>query len=559
MKILQVLLLTFLTGSAAAQPPSSDIVLEGELIEGVITTNGKTSRQSMTIFKDGKWSGDVQLWWTGPRMPAEFTAPFTVAVAGDYAISLGMTKSFNYGIFTFSIDDQPFEAGPLDLYSPSVTNSDEHLLGTFPLAAGTHRLRVRLEGTNPKSSGAEFGLDFIRLHPVVKTRAQPGIDAILSAHQADLETRVNGPHLNAVKSLATSYTAALDRAIAASSQAGNLDEAVAIREEKNRVVAGESPPPDDEGAPAALVSLRTTYRAALEKLESTRKLAAAPLVRETDQKLDALQREMTQSGDLEAAVAVRETRQKLSESPQPAPLAATTAIPAGSPAAPVGGLATSPPPPPPRPISMELTMENLAERRFAFGMVRDRKIRPFSVVVFGSNGRLRGNEHPNESAWSVDTAKNAVNIITDTGTISTLCDKVRWENGLVHLSGEFLLNRSETVHAFEEIAPVPPGSEPLTDRRLKGRRFEFCYVSARGTGNDHGVQLADDGRVLGARFPTATTWKVDEEGRLLFFDANNKPFSLFDRFFTFNKGEHLVLEGPMQSDPRTLHRLIELP
>ncbi len=561
LKILSPVIWLLSPAMVSAQNPMEDTVLEGELIEGIAASSGKVARQSMTMFKQGKWSGDVQVWWSGARVPAELTAPFDVPATGDYAVSLGMTKSYDYGIFTFAIDDHSYGAGPVDLYAQVVTNSAEHSLGTFKLTEGHHRLRIRLEGSNSKSKGTMFGLDFIRLHPVRLTRAQAGIDAILSEHQTSLETQVHAPHLAEVKALDTSYLAALDRAMAAASQAGKLEEAVAIRDEKTRVASGGSLPAGDEGAPAALVPLLATYRTARAKLEAARDLAIEPLVRVSDQKLDALQREMTQAGDLEAAVAVREARKKLTQNIPIAALVSVTSPAAGSaPAAPAtDGLVTSPPPAPSRPVSQELTMENLARRRFIFGMVRDRDVRPYSLVVFGPNGRIRGNESSNESAWSVDAAKGAVNIIDDKGRISTHCDKVRWENGLVSLSGEFLLSKSGVVHGFDEVAPVPVDFPPLTERRVKGRRFEFCYVSDRGSGNDHVVQLADDGKVLGARFPTATTWKIDGQARLIFIDALGKPFSLFDRLFTFNKGDHLVLEGPMQKDPTILHRLIELP
>lgn len=137
------------------------------------------------------------------------------------------------------------------------------------------------------------------------------LDTLQASFAASLKKRVSDAHEAAVARLNTSYNSALDRALAAATQAGKLEEALVIRDEKTRLAASGPMPADAGGDPAPLKSLRDTYRAAIAKLEDTRDQTAAPLKAAYDKALASLQSDLTKAGDLDAALAVKAVRDGL--------------------------------------------------------------------------------------------------------------------------------------------------------------------------------------------------------------------------------------------------------
>ncbi len=120
--------------------------------------------------------------------------------------------------------------------------------------------------------------------------------------RAALARDVTTVHDHAVTDLDTHYAAALERDLATATTAGKLDEAVALRQDKQRLEA-DDPLPDSEApeAPESLKFLRQTYRSALAKLNTDQTLGVKSLRDKYEQVVTAYQVELTKAGNLDGA------------------------------------------------------------------------------------------------------------------------------------------------------------------------------------------------------------------------------------------------------------------
>lgn len=117
-----------------------------------------------------------------------------------------------------------------------------------------------------------------------------------------------------VRDLDLKYFQAIDRSLEAATKAAQLDEALAIREEKKRFEEQSGVPATDAPSdPAVLVQLRATYRTQIQKLEAERDLAAAPLFTAHDAKLEAYQTLLTTEGKLDDALKVKAARAEVAK------------------------------------------------------------------------------------------------------------------------------------------------------------------------------------------------------------------------------------------------------
>ncbi len=157
--------------------------------------------------------------------------------------------------------------------------------------------------------------------------------------QAAFERDAGAAYKAQVAKLNTGYVTALDRALAAASKAGNLDEAVVLREEKERMTSGKSLPPEDlDTLPESLKKLRGTWRGAEAGYAKQRNALAAPLFDAYDKALDAFQTELTKQNKIDDALRVKTARDDLTQrrgvsvptpNETPAPAKAATSKPAG--------------------------------------------------------------------------------------------------------------------------------------------------------------------------------------------------------------------------------------
>lgn len=151
------------------------------------------------------------------------------------------------------------------------------------------------------------------------------LTTLRAAYEAAYQKEVAAPHQQAVADLDAKYTSALERALTAATQAGQLDTALALRDEIKRLKEAKPLPADDFAAPETLKTLRLTYRSALTNLVVRLDQSAAPVKAKYDAALEALQTELTKAADLDGAVAVKTLREGLKNELAPAPPKASPA------------------------------------------------------------------------------------------------------------------------------------------------------------------------------------------------------------------------------------------
>lgn len=142
----------------------STIVIEGEALEpSAVVTHGQRIIQPL-----GGTSGGSQFLIASDNPKTTTTVTFDVPAEGDYVIELLLTRSFDYGTFRITLNDQEL-IGNLNLYSEYVVTKP-HRFPTRRLQAGTYTLRFEAVGADPRSKlingsgpGYYLGLDAIVL------------------------------------------------------------------------------------------------------------------------------------------------------------------------------------------------------------------------------------------------------------------------------------------------------------------------------------------------------------------------------------------------------------
>jgi putative membrane-bound dehydrogenase-like protein len=137
--------------------------IEGETMKVLSRSAGNSGSQKMTPFPKDRWSGDDHLWWTGGAPGAVLELELPLAKAGRYELELVLTRARDYGMVQLQLDDRPL-GEPIDLYNfPDVVTTGVLSYDVGQLAAGQHKLIVKLTGCHPKAVPAYmFGLDYVR-------------------------------------------------------------------------------------------------------------------------------------------------------------------------------------------------------------------------------------------------------------------------------------------------------------------------------------------------------------------------------------------------------------
>ncbi len=142
--------------------------------------------------------------------------------------------------------------------------------------------------------------------------------ALDSGFQAAVERDANAAFKASIAALDKLYLTALDRALATASKGGKLEEALALREEKQRIEKGQGVPSEvDESTqapgkvPGTLKTLRKTYRSTTAQHEATKAKAMQPLYDKYDLALAAVQTELTQAQKLDDALRVKSAREQI--------------------------------------------------------------------------------------------------------------------------------------------------------------------------------------------------------------------------------------------------------
>lgn len=143
------------------------------------------------------------------------------------------------------------------------------------------------------------------------TEADTKLIELETQFTASYDQEVGNPIAELVTTLDTSYLGALDRAMATATKGNQLDEALALRDEKQRVTDAKPLPPVDEATlPGTLATLRETYRKQVATYEQQRAAKAAPLISRYQQALDVLQASYTQANQLDEALKVRTAKEQ---------------------------------------------------------------------------------------------------------------------------------------------------------------------------------------------------------------------------------------------------------
>lgn len=159
-----VFFLAALTPLALPDTRRAQLVFEGERLAATARAGaGRVTTQDMTGFGGG-WSGGGQLLWAGGSPGAALELAISVTQPAEYAIDMDFTRAPDYARVSVDIDGASGAA--FDGYGSSVLPPSTLHAGSYFLAAGSHALRVRIDGKHPQSTGYLVGLDRIELSPV---------------------------------------------------------------------------------------------------------------------------------------------------------------------------------------------------------------------------------------------------------------------------------------------------------------------------------------------------------------------------------------------------------
>jgi putative membrane-bound dehydrogenase-like protein len=155
-----------LPGEAAPAAIRVQGALEAEALK-VLSTGLRVAPQKMGAFKDGSWSGDSQLWWTGGKPGDVLKVALPVEKAGRYRLKAVLSRAPDYAVVRLGLDGKPFEHGQVDLFGSKVTNTQELILGEKDLDVREHEFSVEITGANPAARPSYMvGIDYLFLEPI---------------------------------------------------------------------------------------------------------------------------------------------------------------------------------------------------------------------------------------------------------------------------------------------------------------------------------------------------------------------------------------------------------
>ncbi|MDP1588442.1 MAG: SUMF1/EgtB/PvdO family nonheme iron enzyme, partial [Prosthecobacter sp.] len=155
--------------------------------------------------------------------------------------------------------------------------------------------------------------------PVTPPRSEIDLrlEALEQAFQIATERDAWKGYSDSMAALDKNYLAALERTLAAATSAGKLEDAIALRAEKQRLEKGDPLPTDQEEGPLTaapmLKELRKTYRVTAGQYGAARNQTLHTLYDKYDQALAVFQTELTKAAKLDDALRVKTVRDRLAE------------------------------------------------------------------------------------------------------------------------------------------------------------------------------------------------------------------------------------------------------
>jgi putative heme-binding domain-containing protein len=155
-----------LPGEVAPAAMRVNGALEAETLK-VLSEGFRAAPQKMGAFRDGAWSGDSQLWWTGGKPGDVLKVALPVEKAGRYRLKAVLSRAPDYAVVRLGLDGKPFERGQIDLFGSKVTNTQELVLGEQDLDVREHEFSVEITGANPAARPSYMvGIDYLLLEPI---------------------------------------------------------------------------------------------------------------------------------------------------------------------------------------------------------------------------------------------------------------------------------------------------------------------------------------------------------------------------------------------------------
>ena len=135
--------------------------IEGETMR-ILGRTGTPRPQNMREYRDSRWSGDTQLWWTGAKPGDQLTLALPVMPPGLYVVKAVFSRAPDYGTIRVLLDGQPLSQKQIDCFGSKVTTTPLLTLGERELTAGDHRLTLEVTGANPEALKSYMvGLDYV--------------------------------------------------------------------------------------------------------------------------------------------------------------------------------------------------------------------------------------------------------------------------------------------------------------------------------------------------------------------------------------------------------------
>lgn len=164
--------------------------------------------------------------------------------------------------------------------------------------------------TGPLKGGQGQGTPVATAEPVKTTDTSTGeLKALRIATERTLRSQVWKTYEQGVASLNARYLTAIDKALKTAQTEGQLDEALALRNEKDTVTkTGRVPAAAVPAAAPVLAALRTTYTTAITTLKSSRAKASLPFMQDYNQKAELLIARLIKEGKLDEAKSARDSK-----------------------------------------------------------------------------------------------------------------------------------------------------------------------------------------------------------------------------------------------------------
>lgn len=257
-------------------------------------------------------NSQAEMEWMDRNLPAYLKqVPQSMATIGGLR-EQGTWKWLTGESFDFTRweDEAASKAEPEKNYALKITaKSAEKVACGLGYQTGKRAFLLEWDSSQPKLPAGASAMT----QPAAESAGAKRLRELDASFHAALERDALSIYRTAISDLNTKYLAALERALASAMAAARLPEALALREEKQRI-AGQQPLPAEDAPdmPAALKPLRSTYRNSLRHIETARSTSVTSLFDKYEEVLKAEQAEWAKAARTDDARLAGERLARLS-------------------------------------------------------------------------------------------------------------------------------------------------------------------------------------------------------------------------------------------------------